>query len=97
MSTDSPELLAAKRLLDAAKAARFAFCRIAPGEDGPLVGRRHITGYQDEINLGGFADSCSALRRRRWSLAVPGGLPITERINGDALIVLQTVVSDWPA
>jgi hypothetical protein len=97
MSTDSPELLAAKRLLDAAKAAGFAFCRIAPGEDGPLIGRRDTIGYQDEIYLGGFGDSCSALRRRRWSLVVPGGLPITERINGDALTVLHTVLSDWPA
>lgn len=97
MSIDSPELLAAKRLLDAAKVAGFAFCRIAPGEDGPLVGRRDTLGYQDEIYLGGFGDSCSALRRRRWSLVVPGGLPIIERINGDALTVLHTVLHDWPA
>ena len=97
MNMDSPELLAAKRLLDAAKTAGFAFYRIAPGEDGPLVGRRATIGYQDEIYLGGFADSCSAVRRRRWSLVVPGGLPITERINGDALTVLHTVLCDWPA
>jgi hypothetical protein len=97
MSTDGPELLAAKRLLDGAKAAGFTFCRIAPGEDGPLLGRRDTIGYQDEIYLGGFADSCSAVRRRRWSLVVPGGLPVTERINGDALTVLHTVLRDWPA
>ncbi len=81
MSTDSPELLAAKRLLDAAKAAGFAFCRIAPGEDGPLVGRRDTIGYQDEIYLGGFGDSCSAVRRHRWSLVVPGGLPIERALE----------------
>jgi hypothetical protein len=97
MSTDSPELLAAKRLLDAAKAAGFVFTRIAPGEDGPLVGRRETIGHQDDIYLGGFADSCSAVRRRRWLLVVPGGLPVAERINGDALTVLHTVLSDWPA
>lgn len=91
MSMDSPELLAAKRLLDAAKAAGFVFSRIAPGEDGPLVGRRETTGYQDAIYLGGFTDSCSAVQRRRWSLVVPGGLPIAQRINGDALTVLHTV------
>jgi hypothetical protein len=49
MCTDSLELLAAKRLLDAAKAAGFAFCRIAPGEGGPLAGRRKTIGYPDDI------------------------------------------------
>lgn len=37
---DSPELVAAKRLLDVAKNDGFAFERIAPGEDGPLRGVR---------------------------------------------------------
>ncbi len=37
---DSPELMAAKRLLDVAKNDGFAFERIAPGEDGPLRGVR---------------------------------------------------------
>ena len=36
MMADSPDLAAAKRLLDSAKAAGFAFERIAPGEDSPM-------------------------------------------------------------
>jgi hypothetical protein len=40
MSADSPDLAAAKRLLDAAKDQGFRFQRIAPGPDGPLRGVR---------------------------------------------------------
>ena len=39
--TDSPDLWAAKRLLDLAKLRGFTFQRIASGEDAPLVGVRH--------------------------------------------------------
>lgn len=93
---DSPDLVAAKRLLDLAKDLGFAFQRIAPGEDGPLLGVRETLEYRDEIYLAGFANSCSAIRRRRCSLVVPGGLPVTARVSGDALTVLHTVLSDWP-
>lgn len=92
---NSPDLVAAMRLLDAAKDVGFAFQRIAPGKDGPLRGIRESVEWQDEIYLGGFANSCHAIRRRRWSLIVPGGLPVAQRVNGDALTVLHTVVSDW--
>jgi hypothetical protein len=96
---DSPDLAAAKRLLDAAKDAGFAFQRIAPGEDAPLRGVRQSTQWLDEIHLGGLwaPQSCTAIRRRRSSLVVPGGLPVAEQVSGDALIVLHTVVTDWPA
>src|SRR5919206_996908 len=96
---DSPDLAAAKRLLDHAKARGFRFERLAPGEDGPLRGVRDTPEHRDEIYLAGFAapQSCTAIRRRRSSLIVPGGLPITARVTGDALTVLHTVVSDWPA
>jgi hypothetical protein len=94
--TDSPGLVAAKRLLDAAKQAGFHFQRVAPGEDGPLLGVREGIEYRDEIYLGGFGERCHATRRRKSSLVVPGGLPVTERLEGDALTVLHTVVSDWP-
>lgn len=99
MTTDSPDVAAAKRLLDAAKDAGFAFQRVAPGEDGPLLGVREGCQYRDEIYLAGFLEpqSCSAIRRRRYSLIVPGGLPVTERVSGDALTILHTVVTDWPA
>jgi hypothetical protein len=96
MSADSPQLRAAKRLLDLAKHEGFVFQRIAPGEDGPLFARRETIDYRDEIYLGGFNDSCHASRARKSSLIVPGGLPVTTRVTGDALTVLHTVVSDWP-
>lgn len=95
---DSPELAAAKRLLDSAKDSGLAFERVAPGVDGPLLGVRESVEWVDEILLGGFWDerSCHAVRRRRSSLVVPGGLPVAQRVDGDALTVLHTVVSDWP-
>jgi hypothetical protein len=96
---DSPDLAAAKRLLDAAKDAGFTFQRIAAGEDAPLRGVRQSTRWLDEIHLGGLwaPQSCTAIRRRRSSLVVPGGLPVAEQVSGDALTVLHTVVTDWPA
>ncbi len=94
---DSPELAAAKRLLDDAKDSGFAFERIAPGPDGPLRGVRQTVDWLDEIVLTGFwqENSCHALRRRRCLLLVPGGLPVAERVSGDALTVLHTVLSEW--
>ena len=92
---ESPELAAAKRLLDAAKDRGFAFERIALGEDAPLRGVRESTDWVDEVYIGGLSTGCSAARRRRYSLIVPGGLPTTERVSGDALEVLHTVVFDW--
>jgi hypothetical protein len=93
---DSPELLAAMRLLDLAKRQGFRFQRVAPGPAGPLFARRETVEYRDEIYIGGFGDSCHATRARRSSLIVPGGLPVTARACGDALSVLHTVVHDWP-
>lgn len=95
MTVDSPDVLAAKRLLDLAKDRGFSFHRIAPGEDGPLFGRRETVDWQDEVYLGGFSESCSAVRRRRYSLVVPGGIPIAKRVNGSVLHVLR-IVTDWP-
>jgi hypothetical protein len=94
--SDSSRVLAAKRLLDVAKDEGFAFDRIAEGPDAPVVGVRESVGWRDEIYLAGFSDSCTAIRRRRSSLIVPGGLPVAERVSGDALTVLHTVVCDWP-
>jgi hypothetical protein len=95
-AADGPDLVAAKRLLDLARDHGFVFQRIAPGEDGPLVGRRETVEYRDKIYLGGFGGSCHATRARKSSLVVPGGLPVTARVSGDAIEVLHTVVSDWP-
>jgi hypothetical protein len=96
--TDSPDLAAAKRLLDTAKDQGFTFQRIAPGPDAPLRGIRETVEFLDEIYLAGCGQpaSCTAIRRHRSSLVVPGGLPVTDRVTGDALVVLHTVVSDWP-
>ncbi len=97
-AADGSDVVAAKRLLDAAKSRGFSFVRIAPGEDAPLRGVRQSVDWVDEIYLAGCSDpdSCSAIRRQRCSLIVPGGLPVTQRIKGDALTVLHTVVCDWP-
>lgn len=92
---DSPELAAAERLLDAAKEQGFTFQRIAPGPDGPLLGVRETASYRDTCYLGGFGEGCSATRVRKYSLIVPGGLPLAAQVSGDALTVLHTVVSDW--
>jgi hypothetical protein len=96
--TDSPDLAAAKRLLDSAKVDWFHFHRAAPGPDGPLLGVRKTLQWVDEIYLAGFRqpNSCHATRRCRSSLIVPGGLPVTEQVHGDALTVLHAVVYDWP-
>ncbi|MDQ2884020.1 MAG: hypothetical protein M3Y48_23435 [Actinomycetota bacterium] len=95
--TDSPDVAAAMTLLDVAKDGGFSFQRIAPGPDGPLLGVRVTEHWRDEIYLAGFwaADSCSATRRRRSSLVVPGGLPVAQELRGDALTVLGTVLRDW--
>lgn len=95
IAADGPELTAAKRLLDLVKSQGFAFQRVAPGTDGPLFARRETIEYRDEIYIGGFSDSCHATRARKSSLVMPGGLPVTTRVTGDALTVLHTVVSDW--
>ena len=97
MAADSPDVVAAKRLLDDAKRQGFSFHRIAPGEDGSLRGVRESLEWCEEIYIGGFWDpeSCTAIRRRRSSLIVPGELLVTERVIGDVITVLHTVVHDW--
>jgi hypothetical protein len=54
--------------MDGAKAEGFRFERIAEGPDAPVVGVRDSVGYRDEIYLAGFSDSCTAIRRKRFSL-----------------------------
>jgi hypothetical protein len=96
--TESPDLVAGKRLLDIAKLRGFQFQRLAPGPDGPLWGVRETEDWRDTIYLAGFWDpgSCSATRHRKSSLVVPGDLLVTERMCGNALNVLNTVVNYWP-
>jgi hypothetical protein len=94
---ESPDLACALRLLDFAKRHGFVFQRLAPGPDAPLWGVRESEQWRDTIYLGGFwaPGSCSATRRRKSSLIVPGALLVTERVSGDALNVLNAVVSRW--
>lgn len=95
MTAESPELAAAKRLLDAAKRGGFCFQRVAPGPDGPLWGVRETLQWRDTVYLAGFGQDCTATRARKSSLIIPGGPVVTQRLDGDALSVLHTVVSDW--
>ena len=95
---DQPDIAIGKRLLDHLKWSGFRFQRIAPGPDAPLFGVRETDHWRDTIYLAGFwePDSCSATRQRKSSLIIPGGLPVTEQVAGDALNVLNTVLSNWP-
>lgn len=95
MTAESPDLVVAKRLLDAAKRGGFRFQRVAPGLDGPLWGVRETLEWRDTIYLAGFGQACTATRARKSSLVIPGGPLVTEQIGGDAISVLHTVVCDW--
>lgn len=95
MIADSPDLVTAKRLLDAAKQGGFHFTRVAPGPDGPLLGVRETLGWRDTLYLAGFGQACTATRARKSYLIIPSGPVITRRINGDAINVLHTVVCEW--
>lgn len=89
------QLRAAMRLVDLAKEQGFAFERRGFSEDAPLREKRETAEWIDEVVVAGFSNSCEATRRRRYSLIVPGGMPVTERVTGDALTVLHTVTCDW--
>jgi hypothetical protein len=95
MMAESPELEAAKRLLDAAKRGGFRFQRVAPGPDGPLWGVRETPQWRDTLYLAGFGQHCTATRVRKSSLIIPGGPVVAQCLDGDALSVLHAVVFDW--
>ncbi|MCA1693502.1 MAG: hypothetical protein LC749_01535 [Actinobacteria bacterium] len=96
MATDSPDVVVGMRLLDTARRHGFQFRRLATGPDGPLWGVRDTEHWRDTIYLGGFSSDCSATRSRKSPLLAPGDLLVTDRVSGDALNVLNTVVSSWP-
>lgn len=90
---DGPEVTRAKRLMGDLKRRGFVFQRIAPGPDGPVLGRRETGPWVDTIYLAGFSEDCLAWRQRRSLLIVPGlGLP-GRQISGGALVVLGDVVT----
>lgn len=92
MTADSPDLVIAKRLLDHVKVQGFQFLRVA-GPDGALVGTRNTDEWTDTVYLDGFSQGCYALRERRTSLVVPGSALVERRATGDALNVLNTVLT----
>jgi hypothetical protein len=96
MGIDSPDLVIAKRLLDQLKLCGFQFERIAPGEDGPLIGNRVTGDYVDMIHIEGFSRDCFAWRQRSSSLILPGGGLVERRADGSALDVLNEVLTWEP-
>ncbi len=93
MTSNSPDLVMAKRLLDQAKLDGFQFRRVAPGEDGPLVGNRVTGGWADTIHIQGFSRDCFAWRQRRSSLIVTAEGMVERRVEGSAVDVLNEVVT----
>ncbi|MDQ2883124.1 MAG: hypothetical protein M3Y48_18585 [Actinomycetota bacterium] len=51
MKPDSRDLVIAKLLLDHLKLGGFQFRRLAPGEDGPLVGHQVSDDWLDFIHI----------------------------------------------
>jgi hypothetical protein len=93
MGDDGPDVVIAKRLLDHAKLCGFEFHRIAPGEDGPLVGNRVSGSWVDIIHIEGFSHDCLALRQRASPLILPGAALVERRVDGSALDVLNEVLN----
>lgn len=93
MGADSPDLVIAMRLLDHAKLRGFEFWRAAAGEDGPLVGSRVSGCWVDTIHIEGFSRNCFAWRKRTSSLIVSGDALVERQVDGDALGVLNEVLT----
>lgn len=93
MTADSPDLVIAKRLLDHATLRGFEFQRIATGPDGALLGTRRTDDWTDIVHLNGFSQDCSALRKHNSSLVVPDSAIVERRATGDALNVLNAVLT----
>lgn len=90
---ESRDLVIAKRLLDHARLQGFQFQRIADGPDHALLGTRRTGEWTDTVYLNGFSRNCYALRERTTSLLVPGQTCAERRVTGNALNVLNTVLT----
>lgn len=90
---ESPDLVIAMRLLDHAKLRGFQFQRVADGPDGALLGIRHTGEWTDTLYINGFSRDCYALRERTTSLVVPNSALVERRAAGDALNVLNAVLT----
>lgn len=95
-TTDSPDVVIAKRLLDYAKQGGFTFQRAALGEDGPLVGYRHSGSWLDLIHIEGFSRDCFAWRKRTSSLIASQDALVRRHVEGGALEVLNEVLTWEP-
>ncbi len=93
---DSPDVVIAKGLLDQAKLGGFVFRRVAPGEDGPLVGHRVSGDRVDVLHIAGFSRDCLAVRQRTSSLILPGNGLVERRVEGSAIDVLNEVLTWEP-
>lgn len=92
-TTDGPDVVIAKRLLDHAKRDGFTFLRVAPGVDGPLVGYRFSDDCVDMIHIEGFSRGCFAWRRRASSLIVAHDALVERTVEGSVLDVLNDVLT----
>lgn len=92
-TTDSPDVVIAKRLLDQARLGGFTFRRIAPGEDAPLVGYRLSNDCVDLIHIEGFSRDCFAWRKRATSLIVSQDSLVQRRVEDGVLEVLGEVLT----
>lgn len=93
MAAESLDLVVAKRLIDHARLQGFRFRRVAEGPDGAVLGTRQTDDWTDTVYLNGFSRDCYALRERTTSLAVPAGALVERRVTGDALNVLNAVLT----
>lgn len=93
MTAESPDLVIAIRLLDHAKLRGFQFQRVAEGPDAALLATRRTGDWTDTVYLDGFSRGCYALRERTTSLVVPGHAVVEHRATGDALNVLNAVLT----
>ncbi len=96
MQAESPDLVLAMRLLDQVKLRGFEFRRIAPGEDGAMVGHRVNGDWVEFIHIEGFSCDCFAWRQRASPLIVPGNGLVERRVEGSALDVLNEVLTWEP-
>jgi hypothetical protein len=95
-TTDSTDVVIAKRLLDYAKTGGFTFQRISPGEDAPLIGHRVGKNWVDLIHIEGFSRDCFAWRQRTSSLIVFQDALVQRHVEGSALDVLYEVLTWEP-
>ena len=98
-TSEGPDVVIARQLLDQAKLLGFTFQREASGIDASLVGHRVSEDWMDLIHIEGFSRDCSAWREWTSSLIVsPDELGHRHHeVRGSALHVLSEVLTWEPA